>query len=253
MELLKGYSTPKRIRFALGKLPEKLGAAYDDIMERIDRQAGDQRTMALTALMWITYARKRFTVDELLHLIALGLDPDITDIENDDLTDIDLLLSSCAGLVTLNHEDRIIRLVHYTTQDYLESRFPGVDVNTFLAKSCLTYLGFDAFSDPPVDNGVFEHLMKQYPLSRYAASYWGDHTRQGREADLEQTILSTLGTQEKRDTIEWFESTSRGYRHYGSPFQLANQSLFHLASKHGLSHMCSMLLSHSDTILSDST
>ena len=70
MELLKEPCTPKRIRRALEKLPERLGDAYDNIMDRIHRQEGDKKTIALTALMWITHAKRRLTVDELVHAIA---------------------------------------------------------------------------------------------------------------------------------------------------------------------------------------
>jgi hypothetical protein len=248
MKLLSGHITPKRVRAALEKLPEKLGGAYDGIMERINRQEDDEKTIAITALTWITYAKERLTVHELLHAVALGLEPDSTDIQNDDLIHVELLLSSCAGLVILNHEDGIIRLVHYTTQDYLESRFQNTDANTFLAKSCLTYFGFDAFSDSPVNQeGPLRRLVQRYPLSGYAGRYWGYHAHQGREADLERTILSTLGSQEKRDLIERFEDFRR--LRFGLLWKL---SLLHLTSMHGLSQTCSTLL-NDDVKLSDPT
>jgi hypothetical protein len=251
MKLLSGHITPKRVHAALETLPEKLGGAYDDIMERINRQDDDQKTIAITALTWITYAKERLTVHELLHAVALGLEPDSTDIQNDDLIHVDLLLSSCAGLVILNHEDGIIRLVHYTTQDYLESRFQNTDANAFLAKSCLTYFAFDAFSDSLVilEEGPLRRLFQRYPLSGYAAQYWGYHARQGREADLERTILSTLGTQEKRDLIEYFEDFRRSRFSFGN---LWNLSLLHLISMRGLSQTCSTFL-NDDVKLSDPT
>lgn len=251
MKLLSGHVTAKKARGALEKLPEKLGDAYDDIMDRINRQDENQETIAITALTWITYAKERLTVHQLLHAIALGLEPDSTDIESDDLVDVELLLSSCAGLVILNHEDGIIRLVHYTTQDYLENRFSKADANTSLAKSSLTCLALDAFSDLPVNQKELMDLMKRYPLSGYAARYWGHHARQGKEADLEQAILSTLGTQQKRDLLDCFEGI-----HFQIPWSFSevirNYSLLHLTSKHGLSQTCYTLLNH-DVILYDPT
>ena len=237
MELLKGYGSPKRIRAALGKLPEKLPNAYDDIMERIERQAGDQKTMALAALKWITYAKRRLRVVELLHAIALALEPDSTDIDDDDLIDVDLLLSSCAGLVILQ-EDRIIRLVHYTTQDYLEKRFPKADANTSLAESCLTYLALDKFSDAPAnDDKALRRLMERYPLSIYAAHYWEYHARHGKEKDVEHAILSTLRTQEKRDIMDRFDFFLR----YDFLPPLGS-SLLHFISRYGFSWICATLL-----------
>src|SRR5271154_6457625 len=179
MELLARLVTPNRIRAALDKLPEKLPDAYEEVMGRIDRQDEDQRTMAVTALTWIAHAKERLKVDVLLHVIAVCLEPKRTDVNESDLVDVELLLSSCAGLVIVNKEDRVIRLVHFTTQDYLKTRFRSVDANTSIARICLTYLSFDVFSDPPETEDAFKDLMNKYALSVYAAVCWGDHAREG--------------------------------------------------------------------------
>jgi hypothetical protein len=245
MELLTGLGTRNRIHAALDKLPEKLPDAYEEVMERIDRQAEDQRTMAVTALTWITHAKERLTVDVLLHAIAVCLEPKRTDVNEHDLVDVELLLSSCMGLVIVNKEDRVIRLVHFTTQDYLKTRFPSVDANTSIAGICLTYLGFDMFSDPPETKDALKDLMDKYALSGYAARCWGDHAREGREEEIEQLILSTLRTQEKRDMIARFDKF-RPYYLLGEP---ARFSCLHLFSIYGLSRLCSTLLNQDVVLL----
>lgn len=57
------------------------------------------------------------------------------------------MVSVCAGLVTVDEQSNIIRLVHYTTQDYFErtwtSWFPNAQ--TDITEICVTYLLFDAF------------------------------------------------------------------------------------------------------------
>ena len=255
MELLKGYITPKRIRAALEKLPEQLGDAYDDIMDRIDRQEDDNKTIVYTALTWITYARRQLTVDELLQVIALGLEPDCTDIDSDDLIHVDLLLSSCAGLVILDNSNyRIARLVHYTTQEYLKKRFPEVDAHTFLAKSCLTYLTLDAFADPPEN---YARFMKQYPLSGYAATCWADHSRQGREQDLIDAILLSLQSETKRELVERMEYDYRSSRRSSVvrsmiPFR---SILFFRSSRSSILHLtvAKGLLQTSHTLLKQAT
>lgn len=245
MELLTGLVTPNRIRAALDKLPQKLPDAYGEVMERIDQQDEDQRIMAVTALTWIAHAKERLKVDILLHAIAVYLEPKRTDVDEYDLVDVELLLSSCAGLVIVNKEDRIIRLVHFTTQDYLETRFPSVDANTSIARICLTYLGFDMFLDPPETKDALKDLMNKYALSGYAAVYWGDHAREGREEDIEQLILSTLRTQEKRDMIGRFDDFHR-YSKLGEP---ARFSRLHFFSIYGLSRLCSTVLNQDVVLL----
>jgi hypothetical protein len=65
------------------------------------------------------------------------------------LPEIEDMVFVCAGLVTVDEVSDIIRLVHYTIQEYFERTqmiwFP--DAETDIATTCVTYLLFDAF-DP---------------------------------------------------------------------------------------------------------
>jgi hypothetical protein len=65
-----------------------------------------------------------------------------------------------AGLVTVNKESNIIRLVHYTTQEYFdrtqEKWFSNTDTNITII--CVTYLLFNKFkSEVCQNNKEFEH------------------------------------------------------------------------------------------------
>ena len=57
------------------------------------------------------------------------------------------MVSVCAGLVTVDKESDIIRLVHYTTQEYFERTkrdwFP--EAETKITETWVTYLSFNAF------------------------------------------------------------------------------------------------------------
>lgn len=233
MTVLSGHIKRKKILAALEKLTDNVVDAYDGVMGRISEQGEDRRTIAITALKWITYAEQRLTIDELLHAIELGLDPDCHDIDNYDLVDPDQVLSCCMGLLTLNREDRTIRLVHFTTQGYIETQIPNIDAHTSLAKSCLTYLAFDVFVFHPglKTDQEFLRLKKRYPLSGYAASCWGYHASLGAEKDLIQAILSTLSTQTIRDMIQTLvEGEGEG------------PGLLHYTSQHGLSQTSAVIL-----------
>jgi hypothetical protein len=121
MTLLSGQLKHTKIIAALDKLTDNVKNAYNGVMNRISAQDQERRTIAITALKWITYAKERLKVDELLHAIELGLNPECKDINNNDLVDLNQLLSCCAGLLILNIKGGTIQLVHHTTQDFLEN------------------------------------------------------------------------------------------------------------------------------------
>jgi len=210
MTLLSGQVSRNKIRQALEKLPDKLNDAYDTIMDRIGKQDEQRKVIATTVLMWITYAKERLNVEQLLHAILMNLEPEIEDIDADDLIDVELLLSSCLGLVVLNEEDGIVRLVHYTTQDYLEKIFP--DAHTSIAKTSMAYLSF--IVDLPIAGKEgkeydasrryshwavmkLRNLNTKYRLAAYAAKYLGPHLSEGNEKALAKDVLNFLYSQAK--------------------------------------------------------
>lgn len=91
-----------------------------------------------------------------------------------------VLRSLCAGLVTVDGESGIIRLVHHTTQEYFERTrkqwFPNAQSE--ITTICVRYLSFSTF-----ENGFcktddeFEERLGSYPLYEYAANNWGHHAR----------------------------------------------------------------------------
>jgi hypothetical protein len=62
-------------------------------------------------------------------------------------TEIEDMVLVCVGLVTIDEQSDIIRLVHYTTQQYLdrirETLFPNAEVG--INTTCVAYLSFDIF------------------------------------------------------------------------------------------------------------
>jgi hypothetical protein len=94
-------------------LNEVLDDAYGEAIKRIDRQPAGARLLAKRALSWITYAQRLLTTKELCH--ALAIQPGDKALNNDNIYDVEDVISVCAGLVTVDEESDIIRLVHYTT------------------------------------------------------------------------------------------------------------------------------------------
>ena len=136
----------REVRTALNTLPRELDEVYDQAMQRIEEQDEDLAVLAYKVLYWVSYALRPLTVVELQH--ALAVYRGNSDLNDDGLYEPVLLLSVCAGLVTLHEESDQIRLVHYTSQSYFErnrtTQFP--EALSSMNKTCLTYLGFSPFS-----------------------------------------------------------------------------------------------------------
>lgn len=86
------------------------------------------------------------------HAIAvMNLEPGENCIEEDALPEKDILLTVCAGIVIIDKESDVIRLVHYTTQEYFEQnrfeKFPNAQSE--ITEACLNYLTLDAFMTGP--------------------------------------------------------------------------------------------------------
>lgn len=82
------------------------------------------------------------------------------------------MVSVCAGLVTIDEENNIIRLVHYTTQEYFKWTWTSwfSNAQTDIIKICVTYLLFNAFKAGfcPRDE-KFEERLQLNSLYGYAA------------------------------------------------------------------------------------
>lgn len=165
-------------------------------MKRIEGQVSDQKELAKQVLSWVTCAKRPLNTEELQH--ALAVEAGETELDEDNIPALEDMVSVCAGLVTVDEESHIIRLVHYTTQEYLERTqkqwFPTAEDE--ILKVCLNYMSFSTF-----DSGVchtdssFEERLLLNPLYSYATHYWGVHARQ--VSTYDETIVSFLESEAK--------------------------------------------------------
>ena len=133
--------------------------------------------LARSVLSWITYAQRPLSTKELCHALAVELGELELDLDN--IPDVEDMVSVCAGLVVVDDESNIIRLVHYTTQEYFErireSWNPRAQQE--IASTCLTYLSFKVFASGA--SGKYEDLetrIYENPFCEYAATYWAAHS-----------------------------------------------------------------------------
>jgi hypothetical protein len=197
---------------------EAYDEAYEDAIKRIEGQVTDQEELAKQVLSWITCAMRPLTTVELQR--ALGVEVGTSELDEDNFPQIEDMVSVCCGLVTVDKESDIIRLVHYTTQEYFERTqkqwFPNADDD--IAVTCVTYLSFHTF-----ENGVFPEgtlpapenskerkdlardYSKKHPLLSYAAKYWTAHVRHcSKQTELLASCLELCNVHSKTFRT-WFE------------------------------------------------
>ena len=212
MNSLIGKRSPKAIKTALQNLREQstdsnkdnkaqaLYSAYEETMDRIERQNGDSPELAKEALSWITFAKRPLTTLELQDAMAVEINK--PELDKDNLPDIEDIVSVCAGLVTVDEESHIIRLVHYTTQQYFEQTakhwFP--DAETDITKTCFTYLSFNNFGQGCCrTDDEFEERLQSNHLYKYTSQNWGHHARKAftLSQELSQAVVGFLESEAK--------------------------------------------------------
>jgi ankyrin repeat domain-containing protein 50 len=109
MNSLIGKQNTAAIRKALETLPSEVDKTYDEAMERIEQQASGDIELAKQIFCWITCARRSLNVNELQ--IALAIEHGTTSIDPETIINEDVLTSVCAGLVVIEGQQKIIRLV----------------------------------------------------------------------------------------------------------------------------------------------
>ena len=236
--------TIKAVKVALKKLStgaEALVKAYEGVKDRIDGQAQEHCDLAKSVTSWITYAQRPLDTVELQHALAVELGG--RELDQDNIPDVELMVSVCAGLVTVDRESNIIRLVHYTAQEYFESiRTAWIpDAPVHVALTCITYLSFDTFaSGRSSSEKKFQDRLKQNWFLSYAASYWGRHAgpvqgkvKEAALAFLQDNALVSCATQVLRSF-----NSPYGY----SVFTPTKTTGLHLLAYFGLQDLMAYLL-----------
>lgn len=162
---------------------EILNSAYESAWERINGQKEGFRNLATRVLAWISSAKRPLATKELQHALAVKIGMD--ELDEDAIPQVQDMVSFCAGLVTVDEESDVIRLAHYTTQEFFDRKksdwFPNAEAMT--AETCISYLSLKVFGEYYLDKSDLDYLHS-YDFYRYASCYWGDHARiAGRKLD----------------------------------------------------------------------
>ncbi|KAK9850017.1 Nucleoside phosphorylase [Penicillium brevicompactum] len=241
--------TPKAIKQTLRELDtmsqannddarsKVLDNAYEGAMERIQNQVKDRRDLALQVLLWISCAERRLTSTELQH--AIGVEENTSEFDNENISDIGLIVSTSAGLVIVDKESDIIRLVHHTTQEYFQRTsqrwFPEAHLQ--MTKVCIVYLRFEDFKSGECDDKwTYEERLRLHPFYEYASTEWGYHA-------AKSALAQELAIELFKDTAKIAACTqvmrSRYGTFYSDPSKMTG---LHLSAWFGLYETASLLL-----------
>jgi hypothetical protein len=246
LDSLSKKRTRKDVRIALENLPTLLDDIYEQAMRRIWSQDVDDVKLAENVLSWISYARRPLTVKELQYVLAMT--PENAEIDEDDLIDEEFLVSICAGLITIDAESSIIRLIHYTTQEYFErirgNKFP--DAERAIVQTCIEYILLTGNPPFEVRDGRYYSLyasritnwLQMVPFLGYAAQYWGIHAYGYRDNVIQKLTLKLL----KQDSKVLIITQIQQFLENQHQVALSSIPVLCVAASFGLSAIVSLLL-----------
>ncbi|KAL8958769.1 MAG: hypothetical protein Q9193_004234 [Seirophora villosa] len=219
MDSLAKEDNLRDLKEALHRLPEDLYKTYDDALIRINRQDSRRLDRANKVLMLINCAKRPLKLNEMRQALSVRREDKFLDPEA--LPKAEALISTCCGLVVVEEESQIVRLVHYTTEEYFERKqhhFRSPEAHQYFCDQLITYLGFTNIAGLVVEDQIARMEMEderrkrltRYPLFKlssekkepdlviYGADNWGYHARQAfarhedrptdKSRDLEQQI-----------------------------------------------------------------
>ncbi|KAG7040112.1 AGC/PKA protein kinase [Colletotrichum scovillei] len=180
--------------------------AYDNVLDRIKTQEHD--SVAMKALMWITYAKRPLKVPELVEAIAAGLHHER--LAKDNMYEREDIVPACGGLVVVDETSGVVRLSHYSAQEYFEKTcFP--EAHYEISGVCAAYLIL--YERPDCQSGLGPSSFNRptnEPLTKGAMTiYTGWKTWQNFWNTPEITGLSMFTNPKPQCSMEKFRSYSQ--------------------------------------------
>ena len=190
LDSLKDQRNEEDIRLQMGNFPKSVTSLYEKLMLKIkDQENPTEREIALKIFSILSCTRETLSFTDLQVLLALR--PGDTDYHRGREVDREEIVDWTKALITIDGEadNEHVRLFHATFDSYLndtgESWFGNSHAD--MARSCLTYMNFDALTKPFGRLSVFQHLKDKYPFVNYASQYWGDHVHEAAsDKDIQQ-------------------------------------------------------------------
>jgi len=245
MDAILGETTAGSRRQRLRAMTEGLDLrdVYGATIERIKEQGGEKARLGMAALMWISHSERLLQLDELQHALAVEIGS--TDLDAEKIPSVETLLSCCLGLVVVEREASIIRLIHFTLQDYLYTS-PNLfgATHSIMAKTCLTYLNSQTIKNIP---STLFPLPLSTPFLKYSSLFWGVHARREATRDVASLALQLFTQIESHIStrillVDLISKTGRYSRDIPINGPLAGFTGLHCASVFGIAEIATALI-----------
>ncbi|KAH6905383.1 hypothetical protein BKA70DRAFT_1153081 [Coprinopsis sp. MPI-PUGE-AT-0042] len=179
----------------LDAFPRRIEDVYKQTWQRIIQSDLNHASLAKTAFLWVLNAKQSMSIDQLRH--ALATSPDTHSFEPSRLMPEATLVSACRGLLTVDKESRLVRLVHYTAKEplegFLQTSFPHP--HALLAAVCIARLTDCGFQDKEFSRRQeLEGALNADPLLDYAYHAWAFHAQVSLGQDFIASRLSAFIT-----------------------------------------------------------
>lgn len=109
VDALNGCLNLKSLMKTLDSLPSGINEMYRRTMCRISDQSAEEAALAKLTLLWLTHAQRSLKIEELQDALATSFRDGSYDA--DAVTESDVILATCCGLVTIDESSREVRLI----------------------------------------------------------------------------------------------------------------------------------------------
>lgn len=200
ISILAAQRTPKLVLKALENLPGTLNDTYARILNRLP--VVDQEIVH-EALLWLCYAFRPLTLDELCEAVVYETGDHTID-DTCRLKPLHQLIELCKGLVVLDEISNTVTLAHSSVRDFLtgqeivRSACNAFALDEFssqrnILRKSLSYLSIDAIRRWKDVQQPISWWFKRYPLLNYVSKNWCHHARRC-QSKLSESDLELVGS-----------------------------------------------------------
>ncbi|KAH6909736.1 hypothetical protein BKA70DRAFT_1148273, partial [Coprinopsis sp. MPI-PUGE-AT-0042] len=164
------------VKKTLATFPTDIEDLYRKTWQRILDLPPAKALLARNALTWVVHATRSLTMEELLEAVAIC--PDTHRFEQDRLVQEETLMGLCHGMVAVEEETRLVRLVHYTAKNVLEQLIMETlpQPHALLSAVCLARLADSGFLRTNLNGEIqLAEALEAEPFLGYAYHAWSTH------------------------------------------------------------------------------
>ena len=203
VQTLRACISEGEVEDALDDPPEGYDGFYERNMLRITEESENSRASSLArkTLAWVVHAHRHLSLAELRDALAIDLSK--TGFRKAARPDKATILEVTAGMITIDYDERNVRLNHRTAQEYFDKSRDRwfATASADMARASLHYMSLGELTKPCkgiYEDKDFDIRKKSYPLLEYAYLYWGDHAYEaGPHLETQASILHYVSDTDK--------------------------------------------------------